>query len=220
MRINDYLLGREFVDEEKLIVAGCSRFGKKALCTMIHDERIALAGILGSGCGGTGSYRVLGTRKGWTQDNSSNIETLGRVMCTFPHWFSENMLPFSNIQPPYPLKNEYRLPFDMHFARALVAPRPMIVTNALGDDWGNLYGDYVTYLAAQEVYDFLGASDKTAFFYREGPHAYGYSEWIALLDFADYQFYGKESEGLKEMNKPLYDSMPQHFTWKKPEINR
>ena len=55
------------------------------------------------------------------------------------------------------VKNEYRLPFDMHFARALMAPRPLIATNALDDDWGNLYGDYITYLAAEEVYDFLDA---------------------------------------------------------------
>jgi hypothetical protein len=103
----------------------------------------------------------------------------------------------------------------MHFARALMAPRPLIATNALDDDWGNLYGDYITYLAAEEVYDFLDAKGKTAFFYREGPHYYSREEWLALLDFADYQFFGKESPGLELLNKPLYKEV-YRFGWKRP----
>lgn len=215
MRMNDYLLSRDYIDPGKLAVAGCSRFGKMALCAAIHDERIALAGISGSGCGGAPPFRILGTRNGPMQD-TTKIETLGRVMYDYPHWFCERMLPFGTVQTPYPVINEYRLPFDMHFARALLAPRPMITTNALADDWGNLYGDYVTWLAAQEVYEFLGAGDKTAYFYREGIHNWEKSEWMAILDFADRQFFGKERQGLASFNKPLYGDVRHHFGWKRP----
>jgi len=214
MRIIDYLLKCDYIDEDKIVVTGCSRMGKTALCAAIHDTRVALAGIAGSGCGGLGCLRILGDRHGPNQ-NPKKVETMGSMMRAFPHWFSEKMLPFCKVQPPHEIKNEYRLPFDMHFARALMAPRPLIATNALGDDWGNLYGDYITYLAAEEVYDFLDAKGKTAFFYREGPHYYSREEWLALLDFADYQFFGKKSPGLDLLNKPIYEKVYRP-NWRRP----
>ena len=214
MRIIDYLLTCDYIDPDRIIVTGCSRLGKQALCAAIHDTRVALAGIAGSGCAGLGCFRILGDKNGPDQ-NPKRTETMGSLMYAFPHWFSEKMLPFCSIQPPHNVKNEYRLPFDMHFARALMAPRPLIATNALDDDWGNLYGDYITYLAAEEVYDFLDAKGKTAFFYREGPHYSSREEWLALLDFADYQFFGKESPGLELLNKPLYKEV-YRFGWKRP----
>lgn len=216
MRVNDYLAGCDYVDAGKLMAAGCSRLGKQTLCTAIHDERIVLAGLFGSGCGGCGSFRILGTGKGPRQD-SSVLETLGRMMYTFPHWFSENMLPFGMVQPPYTVKKEYRLPFDMHFARILLAPRCAICTNGLEDDWGNLYGDYGTWLAAQEVYEFLDADGNNAYFYRPGPHAYTREEWLAMLDFADLRFRGIEQPGLALLNKPIYDvDKSVYFNWRKP----
>jgi hypothetical protein len=216
MRLNDYLLQRDFTDGEKLMAAGCSRLGKQSVCAMIHDERIALAGIAGSGCGGFGSFRILGTPRG-PEQNPAIIETAGRMFANFPHWFSERMLPFSSTQPPYEVQNEYRLPFDMHFARALCAPRRVITSNALDDIWGNLYGDYGTYLAAQEVYRFLGAEGNTAFFYRPGPHGYAPSEWLAMLDFADLHFRGIAGPGLSRLNQGIFNTgKGAYFDWESP----
>lgn len=216
MRLNDYLEHRSYVDTEKFMAAGCSRLGKQTICTMIHDERIALAGVAGSGCGGFGSFRILGSPRG-PEQNSSIMETIGRMMCNFPHWFSENMLPFASIQPPYEVKKEYRLPFDMHFARALCAPRCVICSNALDDVWGNLYGDYGTFLAAQELYRFLGAQDNTACFYRPGPHGYDTSEWLAMLDFADLKFRGISRPGLSLLNRGIFNvDKGAYFDWEGP----
>ncbi|MCJ7752695.1 MAG: hypothetical protein MUQ65_16680, partial [Armatimonadetes bacterium] len=49
----------------------------------------------------------------------------------------------------------------------------------------------LTYEAAREVYRFLGVGDRIGIWYREGGHAHGLEDWMALLDFADLQFYGK-----------------------------
>jgi hypothetical protein len=216
MRLNDYLTGRDYADKEKFMAAGCSRLGKQTICAMIHDERIALAGVAGSGCGGFGSFRILGTPKG-PEQNPAIIETIGRMMDNFPHWFSENMLPFTSVQPPYAVKKEYRLPFDMHFARALCAPRCVLTSNALDDAWGNLYGDYGTFLAARELYQFLGAQDNAAYFYRPGPHGYDASEWLVMLDFADLKFRGLSRPGLSRLNQSIFNAdKGAYFDWEKP----
>jgi hypothetical protein len=216
MRLIDYLIQRPCIDSEKIIATGCSRLGKQTICTMIHDQRIALAGIAGSGCGGFGSFRILGNSRG-PEQNSRITETAGRMVCTFPHWFSENMLPFCSIQPPYQVNHEYRLPFDMHFARALCAPRCVITTNALDDTWGNLYGDYGTYLGAQECYRFLGAEENTAYFYRPGPHGYHRSEWLAMLDFADLRLRGLSRPGLSLLNRGIFSAGTEaFFNWRRP----
>jgi hypothetical protein len=216
MRLIDYLEGCAYADSEKFMAAGCSRLGKQTICAMIHDERIALAGVAGSGCGGFGSFRILGTPRG-PEQNSQIIETIGRMMYNFPHWFSGNMLPFASLQPPYGVRREYRLPFDMHFARALCAPRCVITSNALDDVWGNLYGDYGTFLAAQELYQFLGAGDRTAYFYRPGPHGYDKSEWLAMLDFADLKFRGLSRPGLSLLNKGIFSTdKGAYFNWERP----
>jgi hypothetical protein len=217
MRLIDYLERCSYVDTEKFMAAGCSRLGKQTLCAMIHDERIALAGVAGSGCGGFGSFRILGGLRGPEPNSSAIMETIGRMMYNFPHWFSDNMLSFSSIQPPYAVKKEYRLPFDMHAARALCAPRCVICSNALDDVWGNLYGDYGTWLAAGEVYRFLGAPDNAAFFYRPGPHGYDKSEWLAMLDFADLKFRGVSRPGLSLLNKGIFDvDKGAYFDWERP----
>jgi hypothetical protein len=218
MRLNDCLVRLPWVDAEKLMVAGCSRLGKQTICAMIHDERIALAGAAGSGCGGFGSFRILGGPQGPKQDSTA-VETLGRMTASFPHWFSENMLPFGSPQPPYKVGKEYRLPFDMHTARALCAPRCVIASNALDDLWGNLYGDYGTYLAAQELYEFLGVPDNTAYFYRPGPHGYAESEWLAMLDFADLKFRGISQPGLSRLNRSVLNAdKAAYFDWERPHV--
>jgi hypothetical protein len=145
------------------------------------------------------------------------METIGRMSHSFPHWLSENMLPFGSAQNPYPVLNEYRLPFDMHFARACLAPRYVLGSNALEDTWGNLYGDWGTYLASQEVYQFLGAGDNTAFFYRPGTHRYDKSEFLALLDFADAKLRGLSPKGFAGLNKAVFTAGKKaFFDWERP----
>ena len=68
-----------------------------------------------------------------------------------------------------------------------------MTTDAVGDLWANPYGTQVTQTAAKEVFDFLGAGDKTGMHFREGGHAQNEEDWLALVDFADKVFYGVEA---------------------------
>jgi hypothetical protein len=102
---------------------------------------------------------------------------------------------------------------DQHMVKALVAPRALLSTEALGDLWANPKGTQISHLAAKEVYDFLGAGDHLAIHFREGGHEQNLNDWKTLLDFADKQFAGKTSD--RPFNKLAFP-VEKPYDWKKP----
>ena len=95
-------------------------------------------------------------------------------------------------EPPYPLARENRLPFDLHFLKALVAPRALITVEGTGDLWANLYGTYLTRLAAQPVFDLLGAPNRNFQIIRNGGHQHAARDWRWVLEFAEAVWEGRE----------------------------
>lgn len=215
-RIADYLEQTDYADLSKLIATGHSRGGKTALCAAIYDTRFAMAAVNGSGCGGAGCFRFLGGRGGLSQDPSIT-ESLGRITTAFPHWFSDRICPFGTQTPPYGTCAESYLPFDLHIAKALVAPRPLVTMEGLGDQWANTYGTQITWRAAREVYRFLGAEDRIAVHYREGGHQFGPIDWTVLLDFADATLRKDPKPFTYPVNNLPFDNAPLHFDWAAPE---
>jgi hypothetical protein len=144
------------------------------------DERIALAIPLQAGCGGTAPSRgTVG-------------ESVERINTAFPHWFN-NTFPKFNQQVD-------RLPFDQHCLVALVAPRPVLFSNAEDDIWANPVGQFEVLQAADPVYRFLGVEGLAAstqpelnrlvdsrlgYFIRPGKHSMTRDDWEAFWDFAD-----------------------------------
>src|SRR5213076_1668227 len=114
-----------------------SWLGKTALLAAAFDERIALAMPHQAGCGGTAPSR------------GKVGESVERINTSFPHWFDGTFKEF-NQQPD-------RLPFDQHCLVALVAPRPVLFSNAVEDTWANPEGQFEVLRAADPVYRFLGA---------------------------------------------------------------
>jgi endo-1,4-beta-xylanase len=108
-----------------------------------------------------------------------------------------------------------RLPFDQHEVKALIAPRGLLETEALGDTWANPKGSRQTYAAAKEVYTFLGVPEKIGIFYREGGHQHGAADFNVLLDFADQLFFGKKSDRNFDAN-PFPDA-PKGYDWSAPK---
>jgi len=196
MRVIDHLLTMEEVDGDRIAVTGHSRGGKTALLAAALDERIALAAPNGSGTGGAGSYRVVGER----------AETLGDILRAFSYWFSPNLKQFVGM--------ESRLPFDQHFLRALVAPRAVISTDALGDLWANPIGTQHVYLASNQVFEWLGAGNRNGIHFREGGHAQDAEDWRALVDFADLVFGDGETAGKFDI-LPFPAETPA-FSWRHP----
>ncbi len=172
-RVIDYLVTRSDIDAKKIVVTGHSRGGKAALLAGAMDDRVALTVPNGSGCGGAGCYRV----------NPPKTETLAIITDHFPNWFTPRFREF--------LGQVDRLPFDHHELKALVAPRALLSTDALGDVWANPTGTEQTYQAAKVVFDYLGAGDKIGLHFREGGHDQNAEDFEALVDFADHLFFGK-----------------------------
>ena len=180
-RAVDALLQFGFADRDRIAVVGHSRGGKAALLAGATDERISLTSANNSGAGGAGCFRWLGP----------GAETLTDVTAAFPHWFGPRL--------PQHAGREHELPFDQHFLKALIAPRALLTTEALGDHWANPEGTWQTHMAAREVYVFLGARSCIAIAYREGGHEHSLADWITLLDFCNAVFHGQARSAVLEI---------------------
>ncbi|MFN7946281.1 MAG: acetylxylan esterase [Blastocatellia bacterium] len=184
-RAVDYLITDRDIDQGRIAIFGHSRNGKAALLAAAFDERIAVAFPHQSGCGGAAPSR---TTVG---------ETVTAINKSFPHWFNDVFPQFGG--------NEAKLPFDQHELIALVAPRPVLLTNAVEDQWANPAGQFDNLRAADKVYRLLNADglaaqqmpetnrliDSTLGYYiRPGKHSTTPEDWKVFLDFADKHLKG------------------------------
>jgi hypothetical protein len=181
-RVLDYLLTDTDIDPRWIAVVGHSRAGKAALWCGAQDERFAMVVSNDSGCSGAAIAR--GKVKGG--------ETVGRINTVFPHWFCDEYKKFNDCTE--------RIPFDQHGLVALMAPRPVLFSNAVEDEWANPKGQFEVLQGADPVYRFLGAGGLDAkampetgklldstlgYFIRPGKHSMSAVDWHAFLDFAD-----------------------------------
>lgn len=182
-RAVDYLVTDADLDRERIAVVGHSRLGKTALLAAAFDERIALAIPHQAGCGGTAPSRgTVG-------------ESVQRINTSFPHWFNDQFPKFND--------QVERLPFDQHALAALVAPRPVLFSNAVEDTWANPEGQFEVLKAADKVYRFLNAGgldatsvpetgklidSKLGYYIRPGKHSMTPADWDVFLDYADKHF--------------------------------
>jgi hypothetical protein len=181
-RIADYLEADTGVAKERLMAVGHSRLGKTALLAAARDTRFALAIPHQSGCGGAAPSR---TTVG---------ETVERINTVFPHWFHAAFKQYN--------ANPETLPFDQHGLVACVAPRPVLLTNAVEDTWANPEGQFEVLKAAEPVYRLLTGeglatserpevgqwnAGRLGYWIRPGEHCMCPEDWRAFLDYADQQ---------------------------------
>jgi hypothetical protein len=179
-RAVDYLVTDQDLDRDRIAVVGHSRLGKTALLAAAFDDRIALAIPHQAGCGGTAPSR------------GKVGESVKQINTSFPHWFNGTFREF-NEQPD-------RLPFDQHCLAALVAPRPVLFSNAVEDTWANPSGQFQVLQSADPVYRLLGVEglgaksmpepgqlldSRLGYFIRPGKHSMTREDWQVFLDFAD-----------------------------------
>ncbi len=188
-RAVDALVRDPDLDAERIIAIGHSRMGKAALWAAALDERVAMAIPSQAGCGGTSPART------------SVGETVAMITRQFPHWFTPTYARFAD--------RVERLPFDQHALIALMAPRPVLLTNATEDTHANPRGQFDMLRAASPVYALHGVEGLTAsefpaehvlldsclgFHIRPGVHDMTSVEWDAWLGFADRHL-GRPGEG-------------------------
>ena len=175
----DWLIEQPWTDADHLVATGHSRGGKTALWAGILDQRIEITVPNSSGLGGTASLRYYDLKRG-------DYQSIHHHSKRFPHWWTTNW---------YRLGDHLgRIPFDAHFAKALIAPRALLNTHARHDFWANPYGTQLTYLAAQPVYRLYQAEDRHAIHWRDGGHGQEEEDWLALLDFCDWIIHGRRPE--------------------------
>lgn len=188
-KIADYLTTLPYVDADKLLCTGHSRNGKASLAAGAYDERFKVVAPINSGCGGAGCYRFLGDTSKIIQDPKV-VESMGRIVSVFPHWFHENLNEFGKLDEPNYVTNENRLPFDLHFFKALVAPRALITIEGTEDLWANCYGSYLTRMAAQPAFELTGAPGHNHQIIRNGPHQFAARDWRWVIEYAESVFKG------------------------------
>ncbi len=146
----DYLETDPSVDAKHVGIEGVSRYGKAALVTLAFEQRFAMGLIGSSGEGGAKLNR---------RNFGEAVESLtgsGEY-----HWMAGNFLKYGASDSAFGSKNPGDLPVDSHELIALCAPRMTFISYgvpAAGDaKWLDQEGSYMATVAAQPVFELLGA---------------------------------------------------------------
>jgi len=188
------------IDGKRVAVAGHSKYGKSALIAAAYDGRVALSVPMSSGTAGVGPFRFI-------YEDRGPVEKLSNAYNNYPYWYSSNLGQFTS--------SPGHLPFDQHSLIALVAPRPIIITEGTEDYWTNPEGTSVAFSAARIVYQWLGAANNIGINFRTGTHAPTSADWSAVLEFADWKLLGRYTN--RNFNNTVYPAQSYAYPWSAPQ---
>lgn len=180
-RAVDWLVASGRVDPARIAVVGHSRRGKAALWAGATDDRIGMVIAHQSGTGGAALSRSL---------VGESVQIINQ---SFPSWFDDVFPTFAN--------RELRLPVDQHMLLALVAPRPLLLTDGDDDAWADPPGARGAAEAADAAWRLYGQrgllretdgryslDTRLCWRTRPGAHFLGADDWTTFLDFAERQW--------------------------------
>ncbi|AEE95892.1 acetylxylan esterase [Mahella australiensis] len=187
-RVMDYLETRNDIDRNNIAIMGHSRLGKTALITGAYDERFTFTFPNDAGCSGDAITR------------EKEGERVKQITDKFPYWFCPNYRNYA--------ERETQMPFDQHFLVAAIAPRYVSAGTAIEDTWADPNKQYLSYVAADDVYKLLGKKgfihpdrlpdagdifhDGTVGFHmRTGTHFHSRYDWLCFMEFMKKHRVGK-----------------------------
>jgi hypothetical protein len=145
----DYLETDAAVDAKHVGIEGVSRYGKAALVTEAFDPRFYM-GLIGSS--GEGGAKL--NRRNWG-------EAVESLTGSEYYWMAGNFMKYGASEATFGSKNAGDIPVDSHELIALCAPRLTFISYGvpeMGDaKWLDHQGSYMATVAAQPVYQLLGA---------------------------------------------------------------
>ena len=190
-----------YANMDQIVCTGHSRGGQTAMAAGIFDERIDVVVPCTGGFGSVGTLRVRDPK-----GVRGTIDYIAHLSQKNPHWFNERYYDFAGHQD--------KLPFDAHTLVALVAPRPLLNTNATEDQNNNTLSIEAGLRTGKRVYDWLQVGDRCRVHWRPGEHAQQKEDWQALLDFADEMFFNRR--GTSKFNAWVYPNLNPAPNWSAP----
>jgi len=153
-RAVDWLSTLDFVDRNRIYIGGHSRSAKQSLACAAFDDRIAGVVASSPGSGGSLHFRYC--------DQYYYGESAERLTTVFPLWVLPKVRFFAG--------RENKLPADMHFVYALIAPRPVLMSTAINDTVESTWIVEQMYESIAPVWELLGHSGNLVLRYRPGQH--------------------------------------------------
>lgn len=207
-RALDYLTLDPLVDPAHIAVTGHSRLGKTADWAAAQDTRFAATLSNESGHGGQSvQRRALG-------------ETVAHLVHSYGYWFCANYAKW--------VDRDAEIPADGNLLLSLIAPRPLYVGSAVGDEWSDPKGEFLSAVSASRVYHLLGkpalapntsqpALDNpigldgfVAYHERSGKHDVTAFDWEHYLDFLDNRWGKIDLTPPASMTGAVEPALPSH----------
>jgi hypothetical protein len=189
-------------DLDRIVATGHSRGGQTAMAAGIFDERIDVVVPCTGGYGACGTLRIRDP-----EGVRGTMDYIAHQKKYVPHWFTERYFEFAG--------NQECLPFDAHTLVSLIAPRPLLNTNATEDEYNNTLSVEAGLRAGRIVYDWLGRDGWARLHWRPGKHAQQEGDWRALLDFTDEVFFGKN--GTSRFDQWQFPEFRPPLNWQAPQ---
>lgn len=170
----DYLETLQFTDCSRIAITGMSRTGKSAICAGVYDKRFSVVVPNNSGAAGASGFRNFGEK---------NTQAINIVQHQ-PTWVSEKLAQYR--------KNANELPLDMHFARALIAPRSILSTEAAdGGDavWAGPISTFKMWKASDYAFELYGKTNNNLIHLRQGKHGQLNEDYERMMQVINHTFY-------------------------------
>ena len=189
-----------FTDETEVGITGHSRGGKTVLLAATVDERIKYVCPNNSGCHGAVSHRCRVTDQG---EQNRRTERISDMIVNVPTWMGPKLWEYAD--------NEDKIPYDMHYFGALIAPRYYLQCEGMQDYWINPIGAWQNFSAVKECYKYLGCEDHAAAWFRVGAHRHKLPDYTEFMNFMDRARKGLPLAEHLQINP--YPDVEKNFDW-------